>query len=169
MHRITETLCLLLAPILSFTADEAWEALGHSDSVHLELFPEFEEVFPGEDATGAVEQLLEVRSVIQQAIEKARQEKRIGSNLEASVELTLPTDKFTHDVFNHFNVLEEFFILSELNIVRVEGAEPSAVVKENEHAKCARCWKWLPSVGQHETYDDLCDRCADAVAPTNAN
>jgi isoleucyl-tRNA synthetase len=168
MRRITESLCLLLAPVLSFTADEAWEYLGKTDSVHMEDFPQPDPAFASEDATVAVEQLLEVRAVIQQAIEKARQEKRVGSNLEASVELTLPTEKFTNDVFNHFNVLEEFFILSELNIVRVPGAEPSAVVKENEHAKCARCWKHLPSVGQHETYDDLCDRCADAVAPTNA-
>lgn len=167
MRRITESLCLILAPVLSFTADETWEFLGYTDSVHLEDFPQPDPAFAGEDATVAVGQLLEVRAVIQQAIEKARQEKLIGSNLEASVEVTLPADKFTHDVFNHFNVLEEFFILSELNVVRTAGAELGAVVKQNEHAKCARCWKYVPSVGQHETYDDLCDRCADAVSPIN--
>lgn len=164
MHRITSSLCQLLAPILAFTADETWEFLGHKDSVHLEDFPQPDPAFAGEDATGVVEQLIQVRGAIQQSIEKARQEKRIGSNLEASVELTLPTEKFTHDVFNHYPPMEEFFILSELSIVRVPGAEPFAEVKESEHCKCARCWKFLPSVGQHETYADLCDRCAEAVA-----
>jgi isoleucyl-tRNA synthetase len=46
----------------------------------------------------------------------------------------------------------------------VPGVEPSAVVNESTHCKCARCWKFLPSVGQHETFADLCDRCAEAVA-----
>jgi isoleucyl-tRNA synthetase len=109
-----------------------------------------------------VEQLLEVRAVIQQAIERARQEKRIGSNLEAAVEVTLPAEKFAHAVFNDQATLEEFFILSALTIKRGPGAEPVAVVRESPHQKCARCWKWVPSVGQ-QPHADLCDRCEGAV------
>ncbi len=163
MHRITESLCKLLAPILSFTADETWEFLGNTDSVHLETFPELDSEFAGDKAGSAVEQLLQVRAVIQQAIEKARQEKRIGSNLEASVEVTLPSEKFNHPVFEDKVVIEEFFILSVLNIKRATGAEPTAVVLESPHQKCARCWKHLPSVGQQK-HADLCDRCEEAVS-----
>jgi len=162
MHRITDALCKLLAPVLAFTADETWEALGPSESVHLEMFPEPDPAFAGEEAGAAVEQLLQVRAVIQQAIEKARQEKRIGSNLEASVEVTLPANKFNHAVFEDKAALEEFFILSVLTIQRVPGAEPAAVVLESPHRKCARCWKWLPSVGRQK-HADLCDRCEEAV------
>ncbi len=161
MHLVTETLCKLLAPILAFTADETWEFLGHNESVHLENFPD-EITSTGNDATSAVEELLQVRSVIQQAIEKARQEKRIGSNLEATVEVTLPAGKFSNVVFNDQSTLEEFFILSVLTIKREAEAEPSAVVIESPHEKCGRCWKHLPSVG-HQKHADLCDRCEEAV------
>lgn len=161
MHCITETLCRLLAPILAFTADETWEFLGHAGSVHLEKFPEG---LRGEsEATGAIEEMLQVRSVIQQAIEKARQEKRIGSNLEAAVEVTLPASKFTNAVFSEQATLEEFFILSVLTIKRVPGDELSAVVVESPHQKCGRCWKHLPSVGKR-SHADLCDRCEEAVS-----
>jgi isoleucyl-tRNA synthetase len=162
MRRVTETLCQLLAPILSFTSDEAWEFLGHADSVHLEDFPQPDAAFANEDATAAGDQLMQVRGVIQQAIEKARQEKRIGSNLEATVEVTLPAEGFDHAVFNDQATVEEFFILSVLTIKRVAGAELSAVVLESPHQKCARCWKWLPSVGKH-VHTDLCERCDEAV------
>ncbi|MCE9518224.1 MAG: isoleucine--tRNA ligase [Verrucomicrobia bacterium] len=163
MHRITESLCKLLAPILSFSADETWEFLGHTESVHLETFPDPDPAFAGDEAGAAVEQLLQVRAVIQQAIEKARQEKRIGSNLEASVEVTLPAEKLVHPVFEDQATLEEFFILSVLTLKRVSGAEPAAVVLESPHQKCARCWKHLPTVGQQK-HADLCDRCEEAVS-----
>ncbi len=162
MRRVTETLCQLLAPILSFTADEAWEFLGHTHSVHLEDFPQPDAAFAKEDATAAGDQLMQVRGVIQQAIEKAHQEKRIGSNLEATVEITLPAEGFDHPVFNDQATVEEFFILSMLTLKRVAGAELSAVVLESPHQKCARCWKWLPSVGKH-VHTDLCNRCDEAV------
>ena len=169
MHRITETLCKLLAPILAFTADETWEYLGHTDSVHLETFPPLK---PGDSLANLYElmleerpvrEMLEVRTMIQQAIEKARQEKRIGSNLEASVEVTLPSEKFTDAVFNDQATLEEFFILSVLTIKREPGAEPNAVVLNSPHQKCARCWKHVPSVGTQK-HADLCDRCEEAVS-----
>lgn len=163
IHRITDALCRLLAPILSFTADEAWEYLGHQTSVHLEDFPELDPSYINPEATAAVQELLKVRTVIQQAIEKARQEKRIGSNLEATVELTLPESGFQHPVFEALPTLEEFFILSVLTIKRTDATEPSAVVLESPHQKCARCWKHVPAVG-HQSHADLCDRCDEAVS-----
>jgi len=162
MHRITDHLCRLLAPILAFTADEAWEFLGNKESVHLEQFPQVDEAFTSGEATRAVDELVQVRSVIQQAIEGARQEKRIGSNLEATVSLTLPTEKFTNPVFGDQAVLEEFFILSVLKITRTPGAEPTAIVEESPDQKCARCWKYLPAVGKM-SHPELCDRCEEAV------
>ncbi|MDZ4289552.1 MAG: isoleucine--tRNA ligase [Prosthecobacter sp.] len=163
IREITETLLRLLAPILAFTADEAWEFLGNSDSVHLQSFPQPNPHFPGSDVTLAVEQLLEARAVIQQAIEKARQEKKIGSNLEATVSLTLPEKGFDHPVFTDLPTLHEFFILSDLNLTR-GGADLTARVEVCAHPKCARCWKHLPDVGAMEEHPTLCGRCADAVS-----
>ena len=161
IREITETLTKLLAPILAYTADETWEFLGHTDSVHLEAFPQANSLFANSEATAAVEELLKARAVIQQAIEAARQAKKIGSNLEATVKLTLPEAGFTNPVFQDLPTLQEFFILSDLHITR--GSELAASVEVCTNPKCERCWKLLPDVGTIEAHPTLCGRCAEAV------
>lgn len=162
IREVTETLVKLLAPILAYTADETWEFLGHGDSVHLEAFPQPNPAFAGTEATAAVEDLLKARAVIQQAIEAARQAKLIGSNLEASVQLTLPEAGFQHAVFSDVPALQEFFILSELHLSR--GAELAAKVEVCQNPKCERCWRLLPDVGSHAEHPTLCGRCVEAVS-----
>jgi isoleucyl-tRNA synthetase len=162
IREITETLTKLLAPILAYTADETWEFLGHSDSVHLEAFPQPNNTFASAEATAAVEELLKARAVIQQAIEAARQAKKIGSNLEATVKLTLPEAGFTNPVFQDLPTLQEFFILSDLHITR--GSELAATVEVCTNPKCERCWKLLPDVGTIEAHPTLCGRCVEAVS-----
>ncbi|MBL9117484.1 MAG: isoleucine--tRNA ligase [Verrucomicrobiaceae bacterium] len=153
---ISDSLCRLLAPIIAFTADEAWEHLGNTSSVHLAQFPVPNPEHKGSSASVAVEEMLKARAIIQQAIEPARQAKKIGSSLEATVRLTLPKESFTHSVWNDPATLHEFFILSELHIDC--GDTLSAAVEETSHKKCARCWKHLPDV------EEICGRCTDAVA-----
>jgi isoleucyl-tRNA synthetase len=109
-----------------------------------------------------VEEMLKARAIIQQAIEPERQAKKIGSSLEATVRLTLPTEGFTHEVWYDPATLHEFFILSELHLER--GESLAAKVEEADHAKCARCWKHLPEVGTVEAQPHVCGRCADAVS-----
>ena len=109
----------------------------------------------------AVEELLKARAVIQQAIEAARQAKKIGSNLEATVKLTLPEAGFANPVFQDLPTLQEFFILSDLHITR--GSELAATVEVCTNPKCERCWKLLPDVGTIEAHPTLCGRCAEAV------
>jgi isoleucyl-tRNA synthetase len=161
IRTISETLCRLLAPILSFTADEVWEHLGHTESVHLQTFPQPDPTYAGTEACAAVEELLKARTVIQQAIEAARQAKQIGSNLEASVHLTLPASGFDHPIWQDRAALQEFFILSDLHVTR--GPELTALVEVCENAKCERCWRHLPDVGSHAEHATLCGRCVEAV------
>jgi isoleucyl-tRNA synthetase len=165
IREITETLVKLLAPILAYTADETWEFLGHSDSVHLQQFPDVRcsrFSVPSEDSTiPIVEDLLKARAVIQQAIEAARQAKQIGSNLEATVKLTLPEKGFTHAIFSDLPALQEFFILSDLHLTR--GPDLAATVEVCTNPKCERCWRLLPDVGTHADHPTLCGRCAEAV------
>ena len=167
IREITETLVKLLAPILAYTADETWEFLGHTDSVHLQAFPDvrcsrFSVSGSDSDSTlPAVEDLLKARAVIQQAIEAARQAKQIGSNLEATVKLTLPEKGFTHAIFSDLPALQEFFILSDLHLTR--GPDLAATVEVCTHPKCERCWRLLPDVGTHAEHPTLCGRCAEAV------
>jgi len=162
IREITETLCKLLAPILAFTADETWEHLGHTDSVHMQVFPQPNPAFAETEATAAVEDLLKARAVIQQTIEAARQAKQIGSNLEATVRLTLPETGFTHPIFEDLPTLREFFILSDLHLTR--GETLAATVEVCTHTKCDRCWRHLPDVGTHDPHPTLCTRCTEAVS-----
>ena len=163
MSKVLDRLSRLLAPILAYTADEAWEFAGNTDSIHLEPFPEVDQGFDGTEATTAVNGLLQVRAVIQQSIEKARQEKTIGGNLEASVTLDLEEGSPLSGLLKTPDVIEEFFILSDLTIN--SGATATAAsVSRTDYPKCPRCWKHESTVGQAADHPLLCGRCAEVVA-----
>src|SRR6266480_2831900 len=171
MHEIFEALCTLLAPVLVFTAEEAWRhsaIVGNADagqpvsptpattSIHLQEFPQAQA--RGRKAIEQVDDLLRLRGVIGQAMEHARQEKLIGNTLEARVVLnsdSAVTEKISKEE------LEEFFILSDLTIQQAK--EPSASVTKTLYKKCARCWRHRPAVGMSKTHPDLCDRCESVV------
>jgi isoleucyl-tRNA synthetase len=197
MHRIFDALCRLLAPILVFTADEAWNhrhpgqkeakrntvegARGETeqpasrgeitpiaardpstplrsacdDSVHLQLFPESQDKLRNSVVRAEMDELLKLRGIIGQAVEKARQEKLIGNALEAAV--ILRCDERFATSFSR-EELEEFFILSDLQLESAE--EPSASITRTPNKKCARCWRHRPTVGTIAAYPELCDRCA---------
>ncbi len=156
MHEIYGALCQLLAPVLAFTAEEAWRYSRGDASVHFEEFPKTQN--RGDQSIAQMTDLLRLRGVIGQAIEKARQEKLIGNALEAAVVL-----RSNADVTSKLNKeeLEEFFILSDLSIE--QGKEPGATVTKTPYQKCARCWRHREYVGKSKTHPDLCDRCEQVV------
>src|ERR1700741_2982394 len=156
MKEIFDALCQLLAPILVFTAEEAWRYSTAHGSVHLQEFPEAQDRH--REATDKIERLLNLRGVIGQAIERARQEKLIGNALEAAV--TLTCNQATISSISK-EELEEFFILSDLTLE--QGAEPAASISKTSHQKCARCWRHRPTVGKSAAHPDLCDRCEAVV------
>ena len=168
MHEIFSALCRLLAPILAFTAEEAWRHSESGGSVHVQEFPRLEgkdgRARPqlarrGEGAPATqVADLLRLRAVIAQAVESARQEKLIGNTLEARVVLNSDSD-VTRDIDHQ--ELEEFFIVSDLTIHQAK--EASASVTKTPYKKCARCWRHRPTVGASSTHPDLCDRCESVV------
>src|SRR4051812_8307726 len=157
MRRIFDALCRLLAPILVFTAEEAWGYVGGSNSVHVQTFPDESPEFRNPEAHDQITRLLDLRAVIGQAVERARQEKLIGNALEAAV--TLACDETTISAVPK-EELEEFFILSDLTLESAK--EPAASICKTTHQKCARCWRHRPTVGKSAVHPELCDRC-DAV------
>lgn len=161
MHRVFHDLCRLLAPILAFTADEAWEFAGHPDSVHEQDFPVPDPAFAGTEATQAIAQLQSVRDVLQQEVDKARKEKLIGSNLEAAAVVTLPQGSPAAKLMEARETAGEFLIISDLT-VRF-GDPVSAAVSRTTFQKCQRCWRHLPDVGSHSAHPLLCGRCAAVV------
>jgi isoleucyl-tRNA synthetase len=161
MAQVFDALARLLAPILAFTADEAWQFSGKTKAVHLELFPEAAATLHDKELEAQVEQLLKLRGVIAQAIEPARQAKEIGNALEGAVTLQLADEGLLASLQGRAEELEEFFILSDLTLMA--GAETSARVVRTTRAKCVRCWRHRESVGRNAAQPELCDRCAEVV------
>src|SRR5436189_3877772 len=156
MHEIFSALCRLLAPVLVFTAEESWRHSALGGSIHLQEFPPLEH--RGHEASDQISELLKLRAIIGQAIERARQQKLIGNALEAAVVLysnSGVTTKISKEE------LEEFFILSDLTIRQAD--EASASVTKTAYKKCARCWRHRPAVGKSKEHPDLCDRCESVV------
>jgi len=172
MREIFDALCRLLAPVLVFTAEEAWghsalagisdagqprSATSATTSIHLQEFPPAQA--HGRKAIDQVEELLRLRGIIGQAIEHARQEKLIGNTLEARVVLNSDSD-VTEKIPKE--ELEEFFIVSDLTIQQAK--EASASVTKTSYKKCARCWRHRATVGTSKAHPDLCDRCEAVVS-----
>ncbi len=161
MFDTLHTLLPLLAPILVFTADEAWGHLQKEHSIHLEFFPETNPEWDAPEILRTIESLLDLRSHIGQAIEAFRQDKQIGNALEASVQLALPDEAQVDALNQHLEDTEEFFILSQLEVVH--APELKVNLSPNSHQKCDRCWRQRESVGTHPDHPTLCSRCTDVV------
>ena len=156
MGEIFDAMVKLLAPVLAYTAEEAWEHAGGEGSIHEQDFPKANPKFANGEAIAKVDALFAVKAVIQTAIEEKVQAKEFKKNNEASVLLTVPANHQVIDLLKDSEFAKEFFILSDLNIV--EGAEISATVSATGHPMCPRCRKYEPVVK-----DDLCQRCSNAV------
>jgi isoleucyl-tRNA synthetase len=164
----------LLAPILVHTCEEVWAAMpAHEDlpSVHLALFPKARPALVNDRLEERWSRLLAVRDDVARELEKLRAEKKIGSGLDATVALHAEGD-LLELLRAHEALLPEVFIVSEAAVVGGACAEAAAgadapglgvVARPSHRAKCARCWRLLPSVGQDAEHPELCERCATVV------
>ena len=158
MQNIFDSLVTLLAPILAYTADEAWEHAGRAGSVHEADFPEPDGRFASGEATAVVGELLDLRGLIQTAIEEKVQAKEFKKNNEAVIELTLPAGHPCAGILADRDFATEFFIVSDL--VMKEGAECAAVAAPSGHPMCPRCRRYEPPADEA----GLCARCEGVMA-----
>jgi isoleucyl-tRNA synthetase len=166
LWQITEALVRLVAPILSFTADEVWDYLpaveGREISVHLAQFPKPEEVF-SEEPTKLLEewkQIFEVRDNALRVLEEARQAKRIGKGLEAELEISASGDQLAL-LQRHAAGLKEIVNVSKVTVVA--GSELQVAALPATGTKCARCWNFMPEVASYGIWQNVCTRCSDAL------
>ncbi|VIO68805.1 isoleucine--tRNA ligase [Bradyrhizobium ivorense] len=162
-----------LAPILSFTSDEAWRMYrpGAEPSVHLTLFPEGLAQFRDDALAAKWERIRDVRRVVTGALEPERAAKNIGSSLEASPVIYIADRAMLATLFDVD--LAEICITSSYevregeapaNAFRLDGVPGVAVVVEKAvGTKCARSWKILPTVGEDPEYPDVSPRDAQAL------
>jgi isoleucyl-tRNA synthetase len=159
MRTLFDALCRMLAPVLAFTAEEAWSHYAPGSSVHLELLPKPSSHDPG--VLALMESALDARAHITQAIEAAQKNGVLSGPLEARVRLVLPASPLADFAAEHPEEIEELFILSDLEVVQGEALEASVI--KTSHPRCERCWRHRKEVGSHAAHPTLCTRCANAV------
>jgi isoleucyl-tRNA synthetase len=187
LWQITEALVRLVAPILSFTADEVWEYLpkveGREASVHLAQFPTPAEVF-SEDPAPVLEDwrlfLFYVRDQAFQLIESFRQEKGIGKSTEAELQILTRGALLEKLRVYGDDGLKEFLNVSRVRVSelpdlageievpagskkRVSGQDLCFVIHPATGHKCARCWNFMPEVSNYGIWQNVCTRCHDAL------
>ena len=166
LWQITETLVRLVAPILSFTADEVWEHLpaveGREASVHLAQFPAPAAIF-SEDPAPLLEewkQIFGLRDAAMVKLEEARQEKRIGKGLEAEVEVRVQCHQLAV-LRRYASSLKEILNVSKVTVIEDHSQTVTALPASG--TKCARCWNFMPEVSNYGIWQNVCTRCQDAL------
>jgi len=156
----------LMAPLLPFTAEEAWDATPHfkekTESIHLERFPSFEERWMDEGTFQEWEGLLDIREKVLKELEKSREEKLIGNSLEACVTLLIP-DSLREFIEKYEKELAPLFIVSSVNLIPNSGTSLEVKVTKAPGEKCERCWNYSPYVGKSREYPHFCRRCEEVV------
>jgi len=169
LHKITDALARLLAPILVFTADEIWENLPQTveseavkASVHLALFPQAKGGRDAELATRWAE-LFSIRDMVLAVLEQQRAQKVIGSSLEARVNIKASGEAYEL-LQRYLGELRYLFIVSQVNVEQGQSdADVEVSVEHAEGEKCERCWNYSTRVGESARYPTACERCVEAL------
>ena len=182
IYRILEGLLKLMSPVLSFTAEEAWESLhGKSqnmpvgETIFFARFPDVDDVIVDDNLNASWDRLLAIRSEITRVLEEARREKVIGLSLDAEV-LVQVGDDTSAFLADKWDQLKEICIISSLqqvdgfddregvNAVEVESIPGMKIaVRPAPGEKCERCWTIATSVGQDVEHPAICERCSGVV------
>jgi isoleucyl-tRNA synthetase len=178
MYLMADGLTRLMAPILSFTADELWHFLPRrrEDSVHIAVFPKATDLegLVDRDLLASWTRLINLREQVLAEIEPLRKDKRIGSSLQAKVVISAAEAELAF-LERHAHHLPMLFIVSEVELrpapTDLEAhaeARPRVTVERASGVKCERCWRYVPAVSSDPAWAGLCDRCQEALAePVN--
>jgi len=178
LHRILVDLTRLIAPVLSFTAEEIWSYIAKdsgnaAESVFLSGYPVADEGLIDAELETRWDKLIALRNEANKALEIRKQEKFVGSGLEVKLVFALP-DEYATLLADYTAFLPALFIVSAVEIVpsgtqltdAYESAELSGVaiqVLKADGGKCERCWNWSTKVGSFDEHPDLCERCHTVV------
>jgi isoleucyl-tRNA synthetase len=186
LWQITEALVRLVAPILTFTADEVWEQLppvaGREASVHLARFPKPEEIF-SENPAKLLEEwktLLAIRDLALAELEGERKAQRIGKGLDADIEIR--TFGNYYDILQRVmeRGLKEIFNVSAVRVIKddalsqgggaatgFQNSDLALFVKVRalpaSGSKCSRCWNFMPDTADYGIWQNVCGRCRNAL------
>jgi isoleucyl-tRNA synthetase len=171
---ILDSFARLLAPILSFTAEEVWQAMevgeGSRPSVHVQLFPVHVERNRQPELLEEWEKLRNLREIVSQALEEARRAKTIADSLEAKLVLRAGPEMAAL-LRRHDSDLRYLFIVSAVELHDSPERKPGDLKVEVLPApgeKCERCWNYSVEVGKNAQFPTLCERCVPVVQEMEA-
>jgi len=166
LYEIIVAITKLMAPILSFTAEEIWLSLGVQrgghPSVHLGQFPEASPQWLDARLAQRWERLLGYRTQVQGVLEVSRRDKVIGSSLEAAIEIRADADALAF-LKTYERDLPALFIVSHVRLTSGAGGPATVVATKSSFGKCERCWNYREAVGRDAAHPTLCDRCVEAL------
>ena len=161
LWHILQTVTRLMAPVLAFTAEEIWQLLDGAagDSIMLSRWHEL----PAQDGEAQLlarwRLIRDARSEVSKVMEELRAAGKIGSSLQAEVEIRASGAKYD-ELVALGDDLRFVLICSKTVLVRAADAGAEAViVLPSPHAKCGRCWHWREDVGHDQDHPELCGRC----------
>ncbi|MBN2378787.1 isoleucine--tRNA ligase [candidate division WOR-3 bacterium] len=173
MAEVLDVLVRLLAPLSSFTAEEAYQANPvneKKESVFLEDFPDATADLEDRDLAYEFSRLFEVRDEVLRALETERISGRLGSAVDARIVIAAKDADRVRLLKKYEADLAEMFIVSEVDLVDWEDISVSSdqsefiiKVEKPRGKKCVRCWLWSESVGSHPDHPEICDKCYEAV------
>ena len=174
IYKVLDTLTLLLAPIISFTANEIWQFMPHdasrnAENVILNDYPSLTGVKVDNGFAAKWEKLHNLRDDVKKAIENARNQKIIGASLDSEVEL-FANGEILDFLKENESVLPEILIVSSVKITDGDGGDfhgdmsVGVTVRKAGGEKCERCWSYSDTVGSNAEHATLCARCAKIIS-----
>lgn len=160
LYHISHALIKLMAPILSFTAEEAWQDLHHGQTAPLTIFTEEFHELPLANENASLmaqwERIREIRAEVMREIENLRSEGKVGSSLAAEVDIYAGGEDYAL-LSQLGDDLRFVFLVSRATLHNGEALRIEVVPSQAD--KCDRCWHHCPDVGQNEAHPALCGRC----------
>ena len=167
MYYIVSILVRLVSPILSFTAEEIWQTYSplkkQQKSVFLSQFINDINFADQQITNSEWSKLFEIKDLVNQAIEKARNDGLVKGSLDTSVEIICPED--TYNILQNFGEELHFVFISSYCQIK-QGEILSINISQSNDDKCARCWHRSETVGKSINHPELCSRCEDNIENT---
>ena len=172
MYYIISAMTRMMAPMLSFTAEEIWQAMPHKagdvkESIFLNDIPKYDEALTFSEVTARWNRLFALRECVMKSLELARAEKRIGKSLDAKVTVYAPDAEIYELLVSFKDELPTVFIVSQVELVKAAAPEGTViddgpvgvVVEAADGKKCERCWNFTTNGTDDGEGGCLCPRC----------
>ena len=170
MYIILDSLVKILAPMISFTAEEIWKAMKHTkveavESVMLTNYPEPNAMYDNEELTEKWNKIIKLKDIVAKELENARAEKKIGNSLNAKITIYAEGEQYKF-IKENLELLQTVFIVSALEVeenARKDEVKLGVKVEQAPGEKCERCWMYSETVGEDKEHPTICHRCSENI------